>query len=228
MAKKLTAQQNKRKVERLASGQFVQIFYFCATDPRFRQLSSDATKVFVHLRARYSGTNNGNLNIARREMPDFGFGKNGVAFGKAIDELVAKGFVVITRPGSYASGCTLYAITTEPMDACPSKHDYPEEHAPSNLWRKLPCTTPVQDPALHKCNVRRKSNHPCTTQVLVDAASNDPPSTTPVLLYKSTKRSGSGFAAAGVSAAASGLQSKLAQTNTPKRRPLESVAVERH
>jgi len=180
----------ERNKNRKASGKYLQLIEMVTESPQFKLLSSNAFKVLVLLLARYNGENNGDINIARKEMADIGFGRNGVAFGQAVDELVEKCFVIITRPGSYASGCTLYAVTTEPMDACKrkfeKKHDYPSEHAASHAWKKIPCTTPVQGQALHQCNVRRKFDQSCTTPVLVGVSSSAPPCTTPVLLCTGT------------------------------------------
>lgn len=162
----LLRERNKSRKE---EGGYVRITHFVVRSPQFRSLSSRAVTVFIHLLARYNGKNNGDLSIARSELPSLGFGKNGIAFAGAIDELVSKGFVIITRPGKYGTGATLYAVTTEPMDAS-TKHDFNDEHAASNAWRKLPCTAAVQSSALRQCNARRRVTSNCTEPVRVDSA----------------------------------------------------------
>jgi len=227
MAKGRTRSHLDKTRNRRAEGGFFRFTHFVLRSAQFRRQTPRGKAVFLALAAEYNGANNGSLALPRSQMADNNFGVNGDQARGGVEDLIASGFIVRTRKGSLSYGPALYALTTEPIDAS-DRHNFASSNVPSHLWRKLPCTETVQGPARKPCKEDQKQDATCTETVPIDPEMNPSACTETVHLYRSTKRSGSGFAAAGVSAAASGLQSKLAQTNTPKRRPLESVAVERH
>jgi hypothetical protein len=176
---------------RKTEGDFIRLSKFVALSPQFLGLSPRANKAFTLIAIRYNGKNNGNISVPRKDLTFLGFGANGDAFASGINELIAKGFVVLTRPGGYRTGCSLYAITTEPLDACPGKHDFPDEHAPRHDWRKkAPCTESVQHQSRIPCLQPDTGQRNCTETVLVEATNDVSPSTETVHLYRSTKRSG--------------------------------------
>ncbi len=201
MSKSATAlrKQRERQAKKGEVTPFSKLYRFMAQSPQFLLLSAAATKVFVILLSRFNGKNNGDLNIARSEMLNIGLGANGIVFRNAIEELVNKGFLIITRPGKFSTGCSLYALTCEPIDASP-KHDFPQQRTPSNLWRNFPCTAPVQGQALRQCNALRKVASPCTASVLVDTKKDSSACTAPVLLLRSSHRQSASEAVALASA----------------------------
>lgn len=166
------------------------LYHRVCRSAEFLALSPRATKAFMLIAVQFNGKNNGDISVPRKNMQAFGFGANGDAFAAGIDELVEKGFVVITRPGAYRVGCSLYAITFEPINAS-DKHDYPEERVASNLWeQKKHCTETVHSQGRRPCLVRKTEPLHCTETVPVEAISAPSPSTETVHLLRSTKRSG--------------------------------------
>jgi predicted ArsR family transcriptional regulator len=88
-------------------------------------LSGAAVKVYVELRRRYNGGNNGDLSLSLDEAARLlHLGKATVA--RAFAELEAKGFIRMTRRGRwYGRQATTYAVTDRPM----------ERNPPTNAWR---------------------------------------------------------------------------------------------
>jgi hypothetical protein len=77
----------------------------------WRLLSGAAVKVWVELRSRYNGKNNGSLSLSWDEASRLlGLGKATV--GRAFAELERKGFIVMTRRGRwYGRLATTWAVT---------------------------------------------------------------------------------------------------------------------
>jgi hypothetical protein len=106
-------------------GQFVPIPYDMAASIAWLSLSGAAVKVYVELRRRYNGGNNGDLSLSLDEATRLlHLGKATVA--RAFAELVTKGFIVMTARGRwYGRQATTYAVTDRPMKNSP----------PTNAWR---------------------------------------------------------------------------------------------
>ena len=131
-----------RTRSRKAEGDFIRISKFVTRSPEFWTFSSDAIRAFLVLLHKYNSSNNGDLSIPRSELANWGFGQNGRVLRRAITELEARGYVVVTRHGGWETDCSLYGVTTEPMDAS-SKHDWKSEHAPMHYWRDESRSTKV-------------------------------------------------------------------------------------
>jgi DNA-binding MarR family transcriptional regulator len=85
---------------RSSGDQFLAIPYVMARSAAFRSLSGSALKVWVEVRSRYDGTNNGRLTLSMDEAKRLlGMGKSTVA--RAIEELIAKGFIKVRKPGQW-------------------------------------------------------------------------------------------------------------------------------
>jgi hypothetical protein len=106
-------------------GQFVPIPYDMAESAAWRSLSGAAVKVYVELRRRFNGGNNGDLSLSLDEGARLlNLGKATVA--RAFAELGAKGFIRITARGRwYGRQATTYAVTDRPMGS----------NFPTNAWR---------------------------------------------------------------------------------------------
>jgi len=91
--------------------QFVLIPYTMARSPAFRSLSGAALKVWVELRCRFNGGNNGKLSLSWDEAARLlGLSKGTV--GRAFNELQEKGFIVMTKRGQwYGRLATTWAVT---------------------------------------------------------------------------------------------------------------------
>jgi hypothetical protein len=107
------------------SGQFVPIPHDMAESAAWRSLSGPALKVYVELRRRYNGGNNGDLSLSLDEAARLlHMGKATVA--RAFAELEAKGFIRMTARGRwYGRQATTYAVTDRPVGRNP----------PTQAWR---------------------------------------------------------------------------------------------
>ncbi len=74
--------------------------YAMARSPALRSLSGAALKVWVELRCRFNGRNNGQISLGWDEAARLlGLGKSTV--GRVFAELEAKGFIVMTKRGHW-------------------------------------------------------------------------------------------------------------------------------
>lgn len=103
--------------------------YATAKNDAFRGLSGAALKVFIELRCRYivrgdGSTNNGEITLSLDEGARLlGLGKATVK--RALDELIAAGFVKKTRQGQwYGRKASCYAVTDCPLKGKPATRDW--------------------------------------------------------------------------------------------------------
>ncbi|MHA6289136.1 DeoR family transcriptional regulator [Maricaulis sp. CAU 1757] len=103
------------KGRRVKGGQFVPLSYPMAHSDAWRSLGGASAKVYVELRSRFNGGNNGDLSLSYGEAADLlGLGKSTVR--RAFEELQAKGFVVKTDGGSwYGRKAATWAVTDRPL-----------------------------------------------------------------------------------------------------------------
>lgn len=106
--------------------QYAPLPYPLLRSPAWRSLSGPAVKVWIELRTRYNGGNNGRLTLSLDEAARLlKLGKATV--GRALDELREKGFVVRTRQGQwYGRLASEWAVTDKGVDGVP----------PTNAWRQ--------------------------------------------------------------------------------------------
>ncbi len=110
-------------------GQFVPIPHTMVRSDAWRSLSGAAAKVYIELRARYNGANNGDLSLSYREAADYlGLGKTSVK--RAFDELQGKGFIVKTSQGHwYERKAATWAATDKPVN-------HPSAAPATNAWKE--------------------------------------------------------------------------------------------
>src|SRR5690349_24677722 len=81
-------------------GQFIPLAYVMVTSEAFRSLSGPALKVWIEVRRRYNGRNNGQLTLSMDEAARLlHLSKSTVQ--RAIAELINKGFMKRTRKGQW-------------------------------------------------------------------------------------------------------------------------------
>ena len=115
-----------RKGRSQGERQFVPIPYAMARSPAFRSLNGNALKVWIELRSRYNGNNNGELSVSLDEAARLlGMGKTTVQ--RAFAELERKGFIIKTKQGQwYGRMATTWRVTD-----CAS-----QGHLSSNDWQR--------------------------------------------------------------------------------------------
>ena len=107
--------QNKKGRSR-SDGQYMTLSYFQVHHPKWRSLSGNAIKVFIELRSRYNGGNNGKVRLSLDEGARLlGISKSTVS--RAFAELEEKGFIDKTRQGQwYGRKATEWRLTDLPCD----------------------------------------------------------------------------------------------------------------
>lgn len=105
--------------------QYAKITYAFLRSPAWLSLSGPAARLWLHLRARYNGSNNGRLILSLEEgARDLHLGKATVQ--AAFKELESKGFVICKRRGHwYGRRASEWAVTDVPIDGA----------VPTNEWR---------------------------------------------------------------------------------------------
>src|SRR3546814_15804876 len=90
----------------------------------FRSLSGAALKVFIELRCRYNGGNNGALTLSMDEGARL-LGISKMTVHRALKELQEKGLVKMTRRGQwYGRVATTWATTDVSLDGIPPTRDW--------------------------------------------------------------------------------------------------------
>ena len=91
--------------------QFVPISHHMARSPAWRSLGGPAVKIYVELRSRYNGRNNGDLSVSLDEASRLlGMGK--ATAQRAFEELDRKGFIRMTQRGNwYGRQATTWAVS---------------------------------------------------------------------------------------------------------------------
>lgn len=107
------------------SGQFFALHYVMARSYAYRSLSGNAMKVFIELRCRYNGSNNGKLSLSLREAAKL-LGMSQSSAKRSFDELIEKGFIERKKEGHwYGRKAAEYAVTDAKLDGQP----------PTNKWQ---------------------------------------------------------------------------------------------
>lgn len=94
-------------------GGHVRIYWDLIDSVAWRSLGYASQSLFLLMRRKLMGTNNGNISATLGELKHYGW-KSSATLNKALKELQALGFIAVTRQGGIAFGqkvCTLYRFT---------------------------------------------------------------------------------------------------------------------
>lgn len=122
---------------RKKNGRFVGIPYSVVSSGQFCGLTAQAVKLLVDLSHQRTGSNNGKLSPCWTLMRERGW-KSSATLHKAFNELLRKGFVVVTKRGRKLRGHpTLVAVTWDGIDECGVDYDegVKVSAAPLAHWR---------------------------------------------------------------------------------------------
>ena len=113
---------------RSKGGRYVGLGHPLVTSPAFRSLGGPAVKVYIELRDRYMGANNGEVYLSYTEASRLlNLGKSTVS--ASFDELQEKGLLKQTRQGSfYERLASTWAFTDQGLGASLA----------TNEWRRWP------------------------------------------------------------------------------------------
>ena len=133
------------------TGQFVQIPEWLQASDAWACMKPGPRALYIELKRRYKGGNNGQLFLSRREAATaLNVGRDTV--GGYFAELKERGFIVETRghclgPSGIGQSAT-YALTESPVESKPATREF-------MAWRK-------QNPRQKtRHSLAGKSNHPC-------------------------------------------------------------------
>jgi hypothetical protein len=114
-------------------GQYIKLSYDTIRSAAFRNLSGAALKVWCEMRTRFHGTNNGQIGFSLKHgAKTLGLGKATVK--RALDELKAKGFIVLTKQGRwYGRQASLWRLTDISVDGAAATRDWKN-------WQPVPKT----------------------------------------------------------------------------------------
>lgn len=105
--------------------QYVLLPYAMLRHPAWRNLRGSALKVLLELHMRFHGTNNGDLSLGL-DVTSKTLGMGKATAKAAFDELVARGFLKLTKKGCFVRRhASTYALTYERVGA----------NAPANDWQ---------------------------------------------------------------------------------------------
>ena len=120
------------------SERFITIPNRCLDSENFASLSPHAVKLFMDFASKFTGFNNGDINMVWPEMRKRGW-KSKETLYKSRDELIKKGWVIQTRQG-WNNHCSLYGITFLKLgDFGGKKLDIRDNTPASNDWTKWKC-----------------------------------------------------------------------------------------
>ena len=110
--------------------------YGVAQSAAWRSMSGPAVKVWVELRCRFNGSNNGRLTLSLDEAARLlGIGK--ATAQRAFAELEAKGFIRVTRRGRwYGRRATEWAVTDQSVNGAIATRDWNHWRPPTATGRK--------------------------------------------------------------------------------------------
>lgn len=113
------------KEEAKPRGRFIMVSHTMLNSPAFIALPANAQRLFLDLRLKFNGGNNGDINASLAELRHRGW-RSPSTLAKSIRHLEALGFIVRTRqtPGVEHGSriCNLYAFTDMEVRAMPHKH----------------------------------------------------------------------------------------------------------
>jgi len=121
---------------------FVSLHHFVLNSPEFAALTGNEVRMLLELVRQYRGSNNGDLTATREQLVERGW-KSHQTIDAQLTKLERKGWIVKTRQGGKRCGCTLYAVTIWPVDACGGKHQWPIEHKASHRCKNKKTTGPI-------------------------------------------------------------------------------------
>jgi len=141
MSKKVARPRRPNATGRTEGGeQYAPLSYRFLQSPAWRSLSGPAVKVYLEIRSRFNGRNNGKLSLSLDEAARLlGIGKTTVS--RAFIELQKKGFLVMTRRGQwYGRQASEYGTTDNHING----------HLPTHAWKNwMPKKQSLGSPADH-------------------------------------------------------------------------------
>lgn len=111
--------------------QYLKLPYPFLRSPAWRSLSGPAVKVWLELRSRFNGRNNGELSLSFNEAADL-LRLSKSTIHRAFEELEAKGFIRKVKQGQwYGRTASEYAVTDRSFRGAPASNDWKRWQSPN-------------------------------------------------------------------------------------------------
>lgn len=162
--------RNNRKgwnPERNEKGGYVPLPHCVIRSDGYAHLSAYAVKLLNDMLSQYYGSNNGDFHATFSLLKKRGWKSKGT-LNKAIKELIATGFIEVSRQGG-RNKCSLYAVTFYAVDECKGKLDIQPTNKPTSLWRRNELVPDIQ--SLQREKKERDDKH--LMQMLMDRAKRE-------------------------------------------------------
>lgn len=122
------SKRKKRKVlpngRNETEGQFLPLPYSMIQSAAFRSLSGGALKVFLEVRTRFNGKNNGRLSLSSQQAADL-LGMSKSTISRAFKELQDKGFLKLRTKGQwYGRKASEFIATDKSFDGFAPTRDW--------------------------------------------------------------------------------------------------------
>ena len=114
---------------------FLRLIHPMLDHPNFHSLSPRAVKLLIDIAAQYRGNNNGDLCATYSVMKERGWTSND-QIQKGLRELLATGWLMLTRQGRRPKIPNLYAISWEPINECGGKLEVTPTKTAPNTWKR--------------------------------------------------------------------------------------------
>jgi biotin operon repressor len=129
-----TKAQGKAGME--AGEQYAPLSYRLLQSPAWRSLSGPAAKVFLEIRSRFNGGNNGKLSLSLDQGASL-LGLSKTTVRRAFQELEAKGFLRLVKRGHwYGRLASTWEITDKGRDGRPPGNDWKHWKPPKAQQKK--------------------------------------------------------------------------------------------
>jgi len=115
-------------------GSFARMPHQVTNTENYRTLNPKAKALLQDANARYNGRNNGDIDFTLKTMKKWGWNSND-QISKAKNELLKKGFLVLTRQGG-RNKANLYALTLWAIDDCKGKLDRAATTTALAYWKQ--------------------------------------------------------------------------------------------
>ena len=138
--RKNDAKKKKNKLQTKLNGNtFTALRHDVFNSTQYFNLSFTAKALLVDAMAMYNMLNNGDLSFAYTIMKKRGW-KSETTISKAIKELLAAQFLILTKQGGRHNRPNLYALSFFPINECLAKNgiskiDIKPTHAPQDEWK---------------------------------------------------------------------------------------------
>lgn len=130
-----TGKNKSKLIKGLNGSSFTAQRHDVTTSPEIMALGLAAKWVFFRLSSKYNRKNNGDLSAPLNKAKEE-FNLTGQSLKNALDELIAAGFLEITRQGG-KNQCSLYALTCFPLnDVNKAGIALKATDRPSDKWKK--------------------------------------------------------------------------------------------